>query len=150
SPDGTVAHVPGGAPAWVRAMPVADHRLEVTRWVGPSPADVAKEVWTFTGAPDENPGPSPPVRIKAAESAVSSPLAPDPDHPPLGEHRSVDQLPEATEKTQPVYPDEIRKQGIEGTVLVQALVGRDGLVKDVAVTKSIPQLDPYAIAAVKQ
>ena len=39
---------------------------------------------------------------------------------------------------------------MDGTVLVQALVGKDGKVHDVRVQKSIPMLDASAIAAVKQ
>jgi TonB family protein len=39
---------------------------------------------------------------------------------------------------------------VDGVVLVQALVGKDGHVKDVRVVKHIPMLDESAITAVKQ
>ena len=50
----------------------------------------------------------------------------------------------------PVYPPDARRKGIEGTVMVQALVGRDGAVHDTRIVKSIPGLDKAAVAAVKQ
>jgi protein TonB len=39
---------------------------------------------------------------------------------------------------------------VDGTVLVQALVGKDGKVKDTRVVKSIAMLDGAAEAAVRQ
>ena len=39
---------------------------------------------------------------------------------------------------------------MDGVVMVQALVGKDGHVKDTRVVKSIPMLDASAVAAVKQ
>ena len=39
---------------------------------------------------------------------------------------------------------------MEGTVIVQALVGKDGKVKDTKVVKSVPVLDDAAVAAVKR
>ena len=50
----------------------------------------------------------------------------------------------------PEYPDIARQSGIEGTVQLQALVGKDGKVKDVKVMKGIPVLDDAAVTAVKQ
>lgn len=70
--------------------------------------------------------------------------------PKFGEYVYVEELPEAITKAQPVYPDIAREAGVDGTVLVQALVGKDGKVKDVRVQKSIPMLDASAEAAVKQ
>jgi protein TonB len=39
---------------------------------------------------------------------------------------------------------------MEGTVIVQALVGKDGRVKDTKVVKSVSVLDDAAVAAVKR
>jgi protein TonB len=61
----------------------------------------------------------------------------------------VEELPEAVTRVRPEYPDELRKRGVEGTVMVQVLLGTDGLVKDAQVVKSIPELDSYALAAVR-
>jgi len=70
--------------------------------------------------------------------------------PAFGEYVYVEELPEAITKTQPLYPDLAREAGVDGIVMVQALVGKDGKVKDTKVVKSIPMLDAAAIAAVKQ
>jgi periplasmic protein TonB len=70
--------------------------------------------------------------------------------PQFGEYVYVEELPEAVSTVRPVYPDIAREAGVDGVVLVQALVGKDGKVKDVRVVKNIPMLDDAAIAAVKQ
>ena len=70
--------------------------------------------------------------------------------PKYGEYVYVEELPEAVTKVPPVYPDLAREAGVDGTVLVQALVGKDGKVKDTRVVKSIPMLDASAVAAVTQ
>lgn len=68
--------------------------------------------------------------------------------PRFGEYVYVEELPEAITKVAPEYPDIAREAGVDGTVLVQALVGKDGRVKDTKVVKSIPMLDQAAIDAV--
>ena len=70
--------------------------------------------------------------------------------PKFGEYVYVEELPEAITKAKPVYPDLAREAGVDGTVMVQALVGKDGKVKDTRVVKSIAMLDGAAEAAVKQ
>lgn len=70
--------------------------------------------------------------------------------PKFGEYVYVEELPEAITKVPPTYPDIAREAGVDGQVVVQALVGKDGRVKDTRVVKSIPMLDAAAIAAVKQ
>jgi len=62
----------------------------------------------------------------------------------------VDELPEALVRVPPEYPDLAREAGVSGTVMVQALVGRDGTVRDTRVVKSIPMLDAVAVRAVRQ
>ena len=74
----------------------------------------------------------------------------DDELPQLGQYVFVEELPEAITKVSPQYPDIAREAGVDGTVLVQALVGKDGHVKDVRVQKSIPMLDASAQAAVRQ
>lgn len=70
--------------------------------------------------------------------------------PAFGEYVYVEELPEALYKVAPTYPEDARRAGIDGTVLVQALIGKDGHVKDTRVTKSIPILDEAAVQAVRQ
>ena len=77
-------------------------------------------------------------------------VAPSEDElPKFGDYVYVEELPEAVTKVTPTYPDLAREAGVDGTVMVQALVGKDGKVKDVRVVKSIPMLDESAKAAVR-
>jgi protein TonB len=69
--------------------------------------------------------------------------------PKFGEFVYVEELPEAITRVPPEYPEIARASGMEGTVMLQALVGKDGKVKDVRVVKSIPVLDDAAVKAVK-
>lgn len=80
---------------------------------------------------------------------VVAPPAED-ELPKLGDYVYVEELPEAVTKVSPDYPDLARSANVDGTVLVQALVGKDGRVKDAKVVKSIAMLDAAAVAAVKQ
>ena len=51
----------------------------------------------------------------------------------------------------PAYPEEERKEGIEGTVSLRLLIGRDGLVQDVEIAKSLSIVfDSLAVTAVKR
>jgi TonB family protein len=84
-------------------------------------------------------------------TAPGSPASASADSlPKLGDYVYVEELPEAIERVPPDYPKWARKKGVEGTVVVQALVGKDGRVKDVHLAYSVPDLDDYAIACVKQ
>ena len=85
---------------------------------------------------------------EGTEMVVAPPS--DEELPKFGEYVYVEELPEAITKAQPQYPDLAREAGVDGTVLVQALVGKDGKVKDTRVVKSIAMLDGAAEAAVRQ
>lgn len=62
----------------------------------------------------------------------------------------LDNQPSLIKFKNPVYPVEARKRGLEGVVLLKALVAPDGRIKDVKILKSIPIFDEYAVDAVKQ
>lgn len=70
--------------------------------------------------------------------------------PRLGEYVRVDRLPEVVERVAPRYPEDARRGGVEGSVMVAVLVGADGLVHRTQVLKSIPGLDAAAVAAVSK
>jgi TonB family protein len=76
--------------------------------------------------------------------------ATDPELPRLGDYVYVEELPAPITKVPPTYPDLARSAGVEGTVNVLALVGKDGRVKDANVKTSIPMLDEAALQAVRQ
>lgn len=70
--------------------------------------------------------------------------------PKFGDYVYVTALPEAIERTEPVYPAAARGTGVSGTVMVQALVLADGTVGDARVVNSIPSLDAAAVSCVRQ
>jgi len=50
----------------------------------------------------------------------------------------------------PTYPPDAAAAGTEGTVIIEASIGRDGIVQNARVIRSIPGLDESALAAVRQ
>jgi len=58
--------------------------------------------------------------------------------------------PRVIKKVNPFYPEEARKAGIEGIVLLEATTNEKGDVVKVQVLKSVPQLDQAAIDALRQ
>jgi TonB family protein len=58
--------------------------------------------------------------------------------------------PKILKRMAPEYPPAALAAGIEGTVLVEAQIQRDGRVGNVAVLRSVPGLDEAALAAVRQ
>jgi TonB family protein len=92
-----------------------------------------------------------PVEFPGSGSSAAGHVSTDDgDLPKFGEYVYAEELPEAVRRVPAIYADAARAQHIEGTVMVQALVGRDGLVKDTKVVKSIPSLDQAAVEAVRQ
>ena len=59
-------------------------------------------------------------------------------------------LPVRTVYVEPTYPDAARLAGIDGMVILEALIAEDGKVMDARIMRSIPALDAAALAAVKQ
>jgi protein TonB len=59
-------------------------------------------------------------------------------------------LPVRTVFVEPVYPEDARQAGIDGMVILEALIGEDGKVMDARIMRSIPALDAAALAAVRQ
>lgn len=96
-----------------------------------------------------------PVDANAAPSSptgtVFAPPTPD-KMPALGEFVAVDELPEPVVLLKPVYPDFAREAGVEGLVIVHALIGKDGRVIRVVLDPkhSIPLLDETALEASKR
>jgi len=58
--------------------------------------------------------------------------------------------PKLIKQVDPVYPEEARKAGVEGIVIMEATSDTYGRVSAIKVLRSIPQLDQAAIDAVKQ
>ena len=60
------------------------------------------------------------------------------------------QAPALVKRVAPVYPSLAARAKVEGVVILEATVGRDGRVEDVEVLRSVPLLDRAAIDAVRQ
>jgi TonB family protein len=74
----------------------------------------------------------------------------DSDDAPLRVGGDV-QAPVVVEKVEPSYTEEARKAGINGIVIIEAIIGRDGVLKNAHVLKPLPfGLDQAALDAVKQ
>jgi TonB family protein len=72
----------------------------------------------------------------------------DRDWPDFGDFVYVSELPEAITRVPPVYPDEARAAGVSGTVLIQALIKKDGTVGDAFIRKPVAKLNDAAIACI--
>jgi protein TonB len=55
-----------------------------------------------------------------------------------------------TQRVEPEYPAEARAQGIQGSVILDTLVGQDGTVQNFAAIRGDPQLAAAAATAVRQ
>lgn len=58
--------------------------------------------------------------------------------------------PRQVRRVEAIYPDAAVAAGIEGTVVIEAIIGKDGAVRDARIAKSVPLLDEAALAAVKE
>jgi protein TonB len=59
--------------------------------------------------------------------------------------------PQVIHRVSPTYPAEARRGDVQGLVVVEAILDRDGRIEPgVRVLKSVPQLDAEAVAAVRQ
>jgi TonB family protein len=65
----------------------------------------------------------------------------------LGTSLQIGQL---ISRVEPIYPEEIRRQRIEGTVKLHAIIGGDGTIQSVGFVSGPPLLAPLAMGAVRQ
>jgi TonB family protein len=117
---------------WLWLHPQPDRSI-TARFTDESGDGARTERWKYLYRRGEGPAP---------------PAPPDPTLVPWP--GNVEALPEAIQRVEPKYPDEARSQHIEGLVLVQALVGKDGGVEGTRIVKSVPALDSAAVVAVRQ
>ena len=59
--------------------------------------------------------------------------------------------PQLIERVEPVYPDEARKEGLQGAVLVQIVVDRDGSIREAKIAKGLGHgFDEAALEAARK
>jgi TonB family protein len=157
---------PASAPSAVMSVPGPDpdHRMDAA-----TPPAAVQERSRRSAEPVES-NPSPPLldvasrasvevavlAPAAAASAVHQPTDPPPAEavslvPPEGEAPDIVAPPVPIRKATPEYPTAARAAQIEGDVLLEAVVGADGKVRDVSVIQAVhPLIDEAARKAVLQ
>ena len=98
----------------------------------------------------EDPAPLPERRAAASVAKPGCTMIHGTAFPAYGSEGVLDHGPVARERVAPDYPPRAREAGIDGTVLLLALVCEHGRVVELRVKRSIPILDAAAIAAVEQ
>lgn len=73
-----------------------------------------------------------------------------PERPDPTQVTVVDELPVSVHAPKPEYPDLARQAGVEGTVILQVLVNREGKVIEVILRRSSPMFDEAAEKAIRQ
>jgi protein TonB len=81
---------------------------------------------------------------------VTPPPPPPPPPPPVLRVGGNIRPPQKIADVAPTYPPIARAAGIQGFVILEAMIAEDGSVRDVRVLRSIPLLDAAAMEAVYQ
>jgi protein TonB len=95
----------------------------------------------IAGAPPPPPPPPPPAPV--------DPGAPLDPTVPLRVGGPI-KVPTKIRDVRPIYPPEALAAGIQGVVILEAVIDQGGVVSDVRVLRSIPLLDQAAVDAVRQ
>jgi TonB family protein len=69
---------------------------------------------------------------------------------PVSNVTPYDEAPKRISDLKVEYPESAQKQGIQGKVVIKVLISKSGEVTETEIVSSIPELDAYAIAAVKK
>lgn len=125
-PRGRIDPVPPGEPS------LSENLEEILRRLGPA-GGVRSEA--PVGAGDGDGGPPPPTEVAAFNPEI-----------PTDEY---DQPPVPIEAPEPPYDEMAREAGIEGTVVLEALVTWEGRVREVRVREGNPMLAAPAVKCVK-
>ena len=81
-------------------------------------------------------------------ASLGDPLPlPQLEEPDVWDFEVVQEKPVLLKFIQPHYPELARKAGVEGTVIVKVLIGKNGSVEKSEIFKSIPLLDDAALQA---
>jgi protein TonB len=147
----TKMQAPKLASAYTATSAAITQPLHKTQEVPPTP--VAAEAGVVGGVPGGVGGSPTGVLSEAIGSARSLPIpVKTPDPTPVKRIRVASRVVEANliHDVAPQYPPEAGRARIEGTVVLMAVIGTDGSVKDVRVESGLPMLAQAAIDAVRQ
>jgi protein TonB len=160
---------------YLQPPPAAGGNL--TKFQAPKPASTYVPTSKAISAPAQKTQEAPPVPVGSSEGVVagvpggvaggvpngvfsemlsSAPSAPvlakSPVPTPVKRMRIASRVEEANliHNVPPQYPPEAGRARVEGTVVLTAVIGTDGSVKDVRVESGLPMLAQAAIDAVKQ
>jgi len=88
--------------------------------------------------------------IGGTGDGVPQPPAPPQPAPQKPVRLSAYEMPRKLNDVAPRYPELAQRAGVEGVVIIEAVIAVDGSVRDARVLRSVPLLDRAALDAVKQ
>jgi protein TonB len=145
----------------VVSPPVEPPPPPVRRDTAPPPIEISPDaapVEAPDGIAPEPPAAPPPVSLDAGiidgfrligDLAVDDPLPPPVEREPIRVGGRISR-PERVRYVAPVYPPIARAAQVEGVVIIEAVLGAEGQVREARILKSVPLLDAAALAAVEQ
>lgn len=136
---------------WAYEPPAAPITFIVlfTFYAVPEPTSVQQDPPAVVGGRGSLPPPSPP----AASGNRTPSLADLPPWPAAADAIQIGpgmKPPQVTKSGRPRYTPEALKAKIQGTVIMQIVVGTNGKVRDARVIRSLPMLDEAALAAARE
>jgi protein TonB len=119
---------------------------DAIRVEGPRSAPADYSIGDVISTPDGDVG----GVIGGLDSAVPQP--PQPPTPPVQKpvRLSAYEMPRKIHDVAPRYPELAQRAGVEGSVIIEAVIAVDGTVRDARVLRSVALLDRAALDAVKQ
>ena len=94
-------------------------------------------------------GGAPGIPVTVTPPGGVPPPSPPPPQAPVRVGGSI-KAPARLGYVAPVYPDEAQRANVQGVVIIDATIDKDGNVSDVRILRSIPLLDRAAVDAVRQ
>jgi protein TonB len=125
---------------------IPDHIADIHEEAAPAPVEIASSVVGGTG--DRA------ARNSVLHSILSSGfnVLPPPAHPTVTRAPLTSRIMEGNlvHKVKPEYPAMARQARIQGTVVLEAVISREGTIQNLQVLSGHPMLVPSALAAVRQ
>lgn len=90
-----------------------------------------------------------PASLQAAQLAYKNPVQPGPAPSRIRVGGNVESA-RLVQQTLPIYPDAARAAGVQGTVVMNAIIGKDGTLLSACVASGPPSLAQSALDAVSQ